>query len=1478
MKTDCTTEDLDCPAGYACRDYGNNNVQCILTTSTSVSTTSTAGTTTTSGTTTTTAPSGCITSAKLYVDPVSPTAGQQVTFMATGPGEVTVCEDFRLINATGCTDTGWRNSPNSKDTNPWYRKKTCTAAADGHYNFGVYWRERISGINCGTGTACSKVRPNMYMTSSAPRQGNTVKVTVTSGGECASGISTNFGASLSNCRGGCNDGGIWDGCACNDPARPNPTGDGRPCWWRWTCTAGTAGNYKAWFNALTQGCYSSRYYTVTAVTIPDTTPPQTTLTAYSPDPTNDNTPTYSGTATDTQSNVNAAEYRYKLSSSMTWSAWANVALFTPARSVLFTFTLPALADGTYNIEARSRDAAGNWDPTPAPDMLTIDTRAPTGTVTINNGAAYTNSAAVTLTLTCSDASGCSEMKISNDGSSWSTFAYSATKAWTLTQGDGTKTVYAKFKDRAGNWMATPVTDTIVLDTTPPTVAINSPPTPAAGSWQRQNFPVGYSVTDNIAPTQCNLFTTEDGISFINIGPIQCGTGLQVGITVGASAGNSCRTQGSNRCGAVIWARDAAGNTGTGWRAFSIDWTAPTLSVTHLPASPITTDTVTVTATAPDAMSGLRNVKVYVDKNRDGDYSDAGEQTTCTTPSCSSPPSRYATGTYTYYATAEDNAGNTARDPATGVKTFTVTAGPTTSTTLPTTSTTTIRPTTSTTSTTTSTSTTSTTTTTIGDTTPPTSSITSPPAGSWQKQSFPVSITDSDTGGSGLRNCYYKVFTHDGTNWIETKATTTRICSSSVILTVGPAGDCRRQWASGQGCMIEAWAVDNANNDGFPGRDREFYSIDWTAPAASASHSPLNPNDAQQVTVTATASDAASGLRNVKVYVDNTLKNTCTTPSCSYTATYAAGAHTYYATAEDNAGNTATTPTYSFTVTPSYSAQFISQTPPPATMCIGQTAAVSVTMKNTGANTWTKAAGYKLGSQNPQDNRIWDVGRVELSDTDSIATGQQKIFSWTATAPASTGSYNFQRRMLHEGYLWFGDLTPNIQVNVRSIPAAPSLTSPADNAVFLQTTRQVTLSWSPVAGATSYDVRVDDGNAAEDTSDVTGGGAPTSNNCAGYDVCINSWIPSNPSSPGMTVSVWPGRTYTWRVYAKNDCGSGASSARRFSVASLIVGSAEYPAVYSRTVKTVTVDAACLSQRQKDNKGNDVVGCPDFPKGMDIDFIVKPVIRMIGYDIACSGEAGAAYRCSITSVTIGAAAVTNVRWDAFAQGWRGVLRSTAAGYDNLNCDAISMLTANVRLENDGTTDTVQSRVYMNCTPRVVIEPLERKVVLGQKNTEAFSITIYNPAYVEGTSSKYNLRMEFLGNAEERDIARHMLGNFECRELPCPITETVSPPDSNIIKQITAKIIPPRKTILIKLSDIGAVRADVYPFKFVAEASPGIEGEATLMVYAEGLDEFAAWQLIFLVMGAMLIFIGISADNSTNTRKTLIRIDSGNDRARQ
>jgi hypothetical protein len=126
--------------------------------------------------------------------------------------------------------------------------------------------------------------------------------------------------------------------------------------------------------------------------------------------------------------------------------------------------------------------------------------------------------------------------------------------------------------------------------------------------------------------------------------------------------------------------------------------------------------------------------------------------------------------------------------------------------------------------------------------------------------------------------------------------------------------------------------------------------------------------------------------------------------------------------------------------PANNSQYISQSVP-SIMVKGQTYPVSVTLENTGTNTWTAASEYRLGSQNPQDNGIWGTGRVCLSAGDSIALGASKAFTFNVVASNAPGTYDFQWRMLREGVEWFGEYTPKVGVSVVTTTTTTTTTIP-----------------------------------------------------------------------------------------------------------------------------------------------------------------------------------------------------------------------------------------------------------------------------------------------------------------------------------------------------------------------------------------------------------------------------------------------------
>jgi hypothetical protein len=107
------------------------------------------------------------------------------------------------------------------------------------------------------------------------------------------------------------------------------------------------------------------------------------------------------------------------------------------------------------VRGEAVDKAGNRSTTTV--RVNIDKTPPTGSLTINDGAATTGSTRVTLKIQANDPlSGVAEMRFSNDGRTWSDWeGFQSTRSWDLTRFGGSsslglKTVYAQLRDRAGN--------------------------------------------------------------------------------------------------------------------------------------------------------------------------------------------------------------------------------------------------------------------------------------------------------------------------------------------------------------------------------------------------------------------------------------------------------------------------------------------------------------------------------------------------------------------------------------------------------------------------------------------------------------------------------------------------------------------------------------------------------------------------------------------------------------------------------------------------------------------------------------------------------------------------------------------------------------------------------------------------------------------------------------------------------------------
>lgn len=189
-------------------------------------------------------------------------------------------------------------------------------------------------------------------------------------------------------------------------------------------------------------------------------------------------------------------------------------------------------------------------------------------------------------------------------------------------------------------------------------------------------------------------------------------------------------------------------------------------------------------------------------------------------------------------------------------------------------------------------------------------------------------------------------------------------------------------------------------------------------------------------LTWTASMDNVGVSGYKVLRDGVVVGTPSTTTYALSGLSAATTYNVTVQAVDAANNTsAPSAPLSFTTLPAIlanNAVYVSQDVP-ATMYPGQTASVSVTMRNTGGTTWATGGAnpHGLGSYNPADNTIWRTStRVALGA--AVGPGQEKTFTFTITAPQTPGTYNFQWRMVQESREWFGATSPNVAITVRSM--------------------------------------------------------------------------------------------------------------------------------------------------------------------------------------------------------------------------------------------------------------------------------------------------------------------------------------------------------------------------------------------------------------------------------------------------------------
>jgi len=186
-------------------------------------------------------------------------------------------------------------------------------------------------------------------------------------------------------------------------------------------------------------------------------------------------------ATDSSSGVASVQYLYCSGASCTPST--SIGTSTTASSYSVTWNSQP-ADGTYRVQAKISDVAGNTTTVPSTPMtVTIDNSAPTGTMTAKayarNGDALTmastndgtgSGVASVQYLYCSGASCTPSTSI---GTSTTASSYSVT--WNSQPADGSYRVGVKLTDVAGNVSAVTGIQAVTVDNTAPTGTMSALP-------------------------------------------------------------------------------------------------------------------------------------------------------------------------------------------------------------------------------------------------------------------------------------------------------------------------------------------------------------------------------------------------------------------------------------------------------------------------------------------------------------------------------------------------------------------------------------------------------------------------------------------------------------------------------------------------------------------------------------------------------------------------------------------------------------------------------------------------------------------------------------------------------------------------------------------------------------------------------------------------------------------------------------------
>ena len=706
----------------------------------------------------------------------------------------------------------------------------------------------------------------------------------------------------------------------------------------------------------------------------------------------------------------------------------------------WSFTTPALANGSHSFTATATDTAGNTTTTTAV-TATVDTTAPSETISSTIGTAtgltptiasggLTKDNTLALSGTVSDADGITAVQV-YDGATLLGTATVSGSSWSFTTAalaNGSHSFTATATDTAGNTTTTTAV-TATVDTTAPSETISSTigtatgltPTIASGGLTKDNtLALSGTVSDADGITAVQVY---DGATLLGTATV---SGSSWSFTTAALA------NGSHSFTAT--ATDTAGNTTTTTAVTAtVDTTAPseTISSTIGTATGLTPtiasggltkdNTLALSGTVSDA-DGITAVQVYDGATLLGTATVSGSSWSFTTPAL-------ANGSHSFTATATDTAGNTTTTTAVTATVDTTAPSETISST-------------------------------IGTATGLTPTIAS--GGLTKDNTLALSGTVSDADGITAVQVY------DGATLLGTAT----VSGSSWSFTT-PA------LANGSHSFT-ATATDTAGNT--TTTTAVTATVDTTAPSETISSTigtatGLTPTIASggltkdnTLALSGTVSDA-DGITSVQVYDGATLLGTATVNGSSWSFTTPAlanGSHSFTATATDTAGNTTTTTAVTATVDTTAPSETISSTIGTATGLTPTIASGGLTKDNTLALSGTVSDADGITAVQVYDGATL-LGTATVSGS-----------SWSfTTAALANGSHSFTATATDTA----GNTTTTAAVTATvdtTAPAAPSITSDV-----IVNTNEVALTGTAEANST---VQVYDGATLLGSATTNGSGA------------------------------------------------------------------------------------------------------------------------------------------------------------------------------------------------------------------------------------------------------------------------------------------------------------------------------------------------------------------------------------------------------